>query len=53
MRELHKTNGRLRGRVLRQLLIQTRKLESMPEGVVRRLLRRACEQPLSDQDSGG
>jgi hypothetical protein len=51
MRELHQTNSRLRGRLLRKLLIQTRKLETMPDGMVRRMLHRAAEQPVPNPDA--
>jgi hypothetical protein len=46
MRELHKTNSRFRGRLLRKLFVQTRVLESMPDRLVRGMLQRAREQPL-------
>ena len=48
MRELHKTNSRFRGRLLRKLFLQMRKLESMPDRMVRRVLQRSGEQPIPD-----
>jgi hypothetical protein len=48
MRELHKTNSRFRGRLLRKLFLQTRKLEGMPDRMVRRVLQRSGEQPIPD-----
>jgi hypothetical protein len=48
MRELHKTNSRFRGRLLRKLFLQTRKLEGMPDRMVRRMLQRSGEQPIPD-----
>ncbi len=52
MRELHKTNSRLGGRLLRKLFVQARQLETMPDGLVRGLLQHAREQPVSNQDPG-
>jgi hypothetical protein len=48
VRELHKTNSRFRGRLLRKLFVQTRVLESLPDRLVRRMLQRAGEQPVSN-----
>jgi hypothetical protein len=48
--DVHKTNSRIRGRLLRQLLIKTRGLESLPESMVRGMLRRAGDEPLSHQN---
>jgi hypothetical protein len=48
MRELHKTNSRFRGNLLRKRFLQTRKLEGMPDRMVRRMLQRSGEQPIPD-----
>jgi hypothetical protein len=46
LRDVHKTNSRHRGRLLRQLLVKTARLESMPESMVRGMLRRAGDEPI-------
>jgi hypothetical protein len=48
---VHKTNSRLRGRLLRQLFIKTRKLESMPESMVRGMLQRSGDESVPHQDA--
>ncbi len=49
VRELHKTNSRFRGRLLRKLFVQTRVLESLPDRLVRSMLQRAGEHPGPDR----
>jgi hypothetical protein len=49
MRELHKTNFRGRGRILRKLLFRSKWLDSVPEGMVRGMLQRAEHQSLSNK----
>jgi hypothetical protein len=52
MRELHKTNCRGRGRHLRKLLIRSKWLDSVPEGMVWGLLQRAEHRSLPDKARG-
>jgi hypothetical protein len=53
MRELHHTNCKWRGRLLRQLLIQVRGLDALPEGMVRRMLQRAKHKPFPGEEGHG
>jgi hypothetical protein len=53
MRELHQTNCKRRGRLLRQLLIQARGLDALPEGLVRGMLQRPKHKPFSSEDGSG
>jgi hypothetical protein len=51
--DVHKTDSRHRGRLLRQLLVKARRLESMPESMVRGMLRRPRDEPIPHSHSGG
>jgi hypothetical protein len=53
MRELHKTNCRRRGRILRKLFIQAKWMDSVSEGLVRGMLLRVEHKSLPCQASGG
>jgi hypothetical protein len=50
MRELHKTNRKRRGRLLRKLFVQARGLDSLPKGLVRGMLQRAKHKPFSCEE---
>jgi hypothetical protein len=50
MRELHPTNCKRRGRLLRKLLVQARGLDALPEGLVRGMLQRAEHKPFPGKD---
>jgi hypothetical protein len=52
MRELHHTGCKRRGRLLRQLLLQVRGLDALPEGLVRAMLQRAQHKPFPGEDGG-
>jgi hypothetical protein len=49
MRELQKTNCRGRGRLLRKLLIRSKWLDIVLEGMLRGMLQRAEHKPISDK----
>jgi hypothetical protein len=53
LRNVHKTNSRHRGRLLRQLFVKTRRLESMPESMVRGMLRSAWDESFPNQNGRG
>jgi hypothetical protein len=53
MRELHHTNRKRRGRLLRQLLVQARGLDALPEGMVRGMLQRAKHKPFPGEEGNG
>jgi hypothetical protein len=53
MRSMHHTNCKRRGRLLRQLFLQARGLDALPEGLVRGMLQRSKHQPLSCENGDG
>jgi hypothetical protein len=50
MRKLQPTNCKRRGRLLRQLSLQARGLDSLPEGLVRGMLQRPKHKPFPGED---
>jgi hypothetical protein len=53
MRELQPTNCKRRGRLLRQLFLQARGLDALPEGLVRGMLQRPKHKPFPGEDGRG